>query len=470
MTGAAVTIPAALASLAPLRRWCAWRLESTPSGRKAKVPRIAPDQRASTAKPDRWLPLDRARDLATVFEDQCARAGIGLLLGGLPDGRRLVCIDLDACRDPETGAVEPWAAAVLDRFTRALIEVSPSGTGLHLLFTILAEEASEGLPENRRTWRRDTPEGQKAPAIELLVRGYVTVTGNTFSDASSRLQDMPPDALRWLLEDAGPAFAGLLGPEEAKPSASLALPALPAAAGPAPARASSGAVLILRYHEARLKKIVCATSHADFQLLAAHWAIGTIKGCSPGWMRASVPGALLARLPGVSGKRRGGAHEAEAAGRSSATLARARAKLIEAERMAVLAQATRPKEGQRRGVTATFAVVAPMVANPHAMAEQPAIRRMPRDEWRRAVWSMSPPSLRVWAFLLATAPEGEAFLASAAAIGAALGMKRKTVEAALCELVVGGWLQELKAPASGRPGLFCRPSGDSPENQQGGES
>ncbi len=41
-------------------------------------------------------------------------------------------VDLDVCRDPETGEVEPWAAKIvsdLDGYT----ELSPSGTGLHII-------------------------------------------------------------------------------------------------------------------------------------------------------------------------------------------------------------------------------------------------------------------------------------------------------------------------------------------------
>ena len=42
-------------------------------------------------------------------------------------------IDVDDCRDPQTGDVDPWAARVLDRFSHTYHEVSPSATGFKIL-------------------------------------------------------------------------------------------------------------------------------------------------------------------------------------------------------------------------------------------------------------------------------------------------------------------------------------------------
>src|SRR5262249_39190507 len=43
-----------------------------------------------------------------------------------------VIIDLDRCRDPETGAIEPWAATIMAEMN-TYSEASPSGTGLRLV-------------------------------------------------------------------------------------------------------------------------------------------------------------------------------------------------------------------------------------------------------------------------------------------------------------------------------------------------
>src|SRR5262249_18434032 len=41
--------------------------------------------------------------------------------------------DLDHCRDPQTGAIAPWAKSVLAELPGAYLEVSPSGTGLRFV-------------------------------------------------------------------------------------------------------------------------------------------------------------------------------------------------------------------------------------------------------------------------------------------------------------------------------------------------
>ena len=41
-------------------------------------------------------------------------------------------VDLDHCRNRETGEIEPWALAIISRLN-SYTEVSPSGTGLHIL-------------------------------------------------------------------------------------------------------------------------------------------------------------------------------------------------------------------------------------------------------------------------------------------------------------------------------------------------
>lgn len=43
-----------------------------------------------------------------------------------------IFIDLDHCRNPATGEIEPWALAIIERLN-SYIEVSPSGKGVHIL-------------------------------------------------------------------------------------------------------------------------------------------------------------------------------------------------------------------------------------------------------------------------------------------------------------------------------------------------
>lgn len=54
--------------------------------------------------------------------------GIGYVLAA---GDGIVCVDLDHCIDAE-GRVAEWAQAILDRCPPTFVEVSMSGTGLHV--------------------------------------------------------------------------------------------------------------------------------------------------------------------------------------------------------------------------------------------------------------------------------------------------------------------------------------------------
>jgi putative DNA primase/helicase len=115
-------------------QWLCWRTEER-DGKKTKLP-IDPTsgEFASTTDPATWAAFETARDrLQSGQED-----GLGFVF---TDDDPIVGVDLDDCRDPETGQPEQWAKEVietLDSFT----EVSPSGTGYHVL-------VAGSLPEGR---------------------------------------------------------------------------------------------------------------------------------------------------------------------------------------------------------------------------------------------------------------------------------------------------------------------------------
>jgi putative DNA primase/helicase len=69
-------------------------------------------------------------------------------------------IDLDKCRDPETGAIADWAQEIITAL-RSYPEISPSGTGVHII-------VREALPSHSR----------RKGHIELYDGGrYFTMTG-----------------------------------------------------------------------------------------------------------------------------------------------------------------------------------------------------------------------------------------------------------------------------------------------------
>ena len=78
-------------------------------------------------------------------------------------------IDLDGCRKPETGEIEPWAAQIIQTFD-TYTELSPSGEGIHII-------AKGTLPGR----------GGKRKHIEMYdMKRFFTVTGHVVSGIEAR--------------------------------------------------------------------------------------------------------------------------------------------------------------------------------------------------------------------------------------------------------------------------------------------
>jgi putative DNA primase/helicase len=137
--------------------WLVWRAEIR-AGRMTKVPyRIAyPARCAAVDDPATWGSFADAVDAQSC--PMLRLDGIGYVLTA-EDG--LVGIDLDHCRDRETGTVESWALDIVQRID-SYTEVSPSGAGLRIFTRGV-------LPAGRR--RKDR--------VEMYDRGrYLTLTGH----------------------------------------------------------------------------------------------------------------------------------------------------------------------------------------------------------------------------------------------------------------------------------------------------
>lgn len=110
-------------SMTATPRWVMWRYEDR-GGKPTKVPYTTGGRRASVTNPADWTSYESATVAATLE----GAAGVGFVLG---DG--WAGVDLDACRNPETGEVAPWAAEIVDDF-RSYTETSPSACGLKIFF------------------------------------------------------------------------------------------------------------------------------------------------------------------------------------------------------------------------------------------------------------------------------------------------------------------------------------------------
>jgi putative DNA primase/helicase len=105
-------------------QWLCWREEER-GGKPTKVPINPADGKwASTTDPETWSSFDIAYEFATEWN-----YGLGFVFTEIDP---LVGIDLDDCRDAESGRPTPVAKAIvgtLDSYT----EISPSGTGYHVI-------------------------------------------------------------------------------------------------------------------------------------------------------------------------------------------------------------------------------------------------------------------------------------------------------------------------------------------------
>jgi len=154
-------------------QWVCWRYEER-DGKLTKVPYQPNGRRASCSDLMTWSTFEEcfakflaSQKILAVEKDR----GIHFEATGKPvfDGIGFVfCnadpyagIDLDKCRDPETGEIEPWAQKILGQVPEGYIEVSPSGRGLH----IFTEGAVRGG-------------GMRKGRVEMYSQGrYFTVTG-----------------------------------------------------------------------------------------------------------------------------------------------------------------------------------------------------------------------------------------------------------------------------------------------------
>lgn len=147
-------------------RWFLW----TKDGDGRKVPRSVerPDKPINAHNPANWRTFEGA-----VAKLKSHNVGLGFALGTEDKGATISGIDCDGCRDPETGAIQPWAQSII-REVNSYTEVSPSGTGVKIfLFGRLAENARQG----------------KVYQLEIYDQGrYFTVTGHHLPGTPTTLE------------------------------------------------------------------------------------------------------------------------------------------------------------------------------------------------------------------------------------------------------------------------------------------
>lgn len=109
-------------------------------------------RKASSTSLLTWSPFD---EVLRAYESG-DYAGVGFVFC---TGDPYAGVDLDGCRDPETGEIEPWASEITGRLD-SYTEVSPSGKGVHVIV------------------RGKLPRSVKRRRVEMYAaERYFTVTG-----------------------------------------------------------------------------------------------------------------------------------------------------------------------------------------------------------------------------------------------------------------------------------------------------
>src|SRR5215831_2492568 len=120
-------LPPALASLIGRPHWVLWRWERAKNKRTkepkwTKVPYQPHGKKAKNNDPKTWSSYDAVMRAVANFD------GIGFCLLNSENA----AFDIDKCRDPATGAIDPWTASLVDR-VGSYTEITVSGTGLRII-------------------------------------------------------------------------------------------------------------------------------------------------------------------------------------------------------------------------------------------------------------------------------------------------------------------------------------------------
>lgn len=122
-------------------QWVCWRIQDREDGKAGKAPvDAAGGGYASPSDPDTWGSF---RECVDYFRKRANVDGAGFVFS---EKDEYVGIDLDDCRDPESGKLDSEAEELLEKFD-TYAEISPSGTGIHII-------AKGRMPEgaNRKGW------------------------------------------------------------------------------------------------------------------------------------------------------------------------------------------------------------------------------------------------------------------------------------------------------------------------------
>lgn len=170
-------MPPALKPLTELPNWVVWKWQRNAQGEWTKPPFVArnPSRYAKNNDPKTWSTFDQA--LKAVEAGKADGVGFCLL------GTEYAAFDIDDCRNPVNGTIDPVAQALIDR-AGSYVEVTPSGTGLRIIGT--------GSDRLMHTKNKVNGSAVSIEAYRNCAR-YITISGAQLASAPQGLNDI--DAL-----------------------------------------------------------------------------------------------------------------------------------------------------------------------------------------------------------------------------------------------------------------------------------
>jgi primase-polymerase (primpol)-like protein len=154
----------AMQELSALEQWVCWK-RVWRGNEPTKKPFMTDGFSASATDPTTWTTFAGVRRaVPTLGTDK----GIGFVLGAPYSG-----IDVDSCREPNSGAIADWGMAIITALN-SYAEISPSGTGVKII-----ARGTLPTPGRKTALKTVTPMvSWKSAAIEMYsAKRYFAITG-----------------------------------------------------------------------------------------------------------------------------------------------------------------------------------------------------------------------------------------------------------------------------------------------------
>ena len=147
--------------------WCLWKYEER-EGKQTKVPYRTNGMRAASDNPETFTSFDQA--VAAYQKGGYSGLGLGIFNG-------FCAVDIDHCIDndaPGGSKLSGMAQDIIDTMD-SYTEVSPSGTGIRILFK------AKGFPYDKSKYYINNQKRGLEVYIEGATKKYVTVTGQSWN-------------------------------------------------------------------------------------------------------------------------------------------------------------------------------------------------------------------------------------------------------------------------------------------------